>query len=277
MSSSLLAIGLLTSGALGFVVGGKPSLFTGNSAKSQTDRAQEVMDLLYPLAVAFFAGFVFSTLVPHALFHSRGSILAFLAGVVIMAGLSKLVFKRDPCCEGGHDHRGFGAMSLLAMSVCSLNDGVLIGILDPLWLSGLNLGMIVHKITSSFAIAQVLRRSRFQGSGLAAFGVVYTLVSPVALLAARTPWVQSHADSELILGFSAGLLTYVTLANLVPHARSIVKRRPRSAYGFAAAFLVSVSLGFWHSALHHRLDSRAGLEGKPNQGASSQDSGGNSP
>ena len=98
MSTNLLALGLLTSGALGFLVGGKPSIFTGNSTKGHADRAQEVMDLLYPLAVAFFAGFVFSTLVPHALFHSRGSILAFLAGVGVMAGLSKLVFKRDPCC-----------------------------------------------------------------------------------------------------------------------------------------------------------------------------------
>ncbi len=255
MSASALSIGLLTSGTLGFTLGAKPSLFSGRRGPGSEAKTQERVDLLYPLAVAFFAGFVFSTLVPHALFHSRGSLVAFALGLAIMAGLSKLVFKRDPCCETGHDHRGFGATSLIAMSVCSLNDGFLIGLLDPAWLSGLNLGMMVHKITSSFAIAQVLRRTRYQGWGLAAFGIVYTLVSPVALLAVHTSWARALPDSEVVLAFSAGLLTYVTLTSLVPHARTILMRRPRALYGVAAAFLVSVCLGFWHTALHHRMES----------------------
>jgi zinc transporter ZupT len=259
MSAAILSTGLLVSGSLGFMLGAKPSLFAGRPGPGQAERTQQAIDLLYPLAVAFFAGFVFSTLVPHALTHSRGSILAFVGGAAVMAGLSKLVFKRDPCCEGGHDHRGFGAMSLVAMSVCSLNDGLLIGLLDPSWFSGLNLGMVVHKITSSFAIAQVLRRSRFRGAGLAAFGTAYTLVSPAALLAVHGSWVKHLPDGETVMAFSAGLLTYVTLVNLAPHARAIIRRRPRAAYGFVAAFLVSVSLGFWHTALHHHLEAGESL------------------
>jgi zinc transporter ZupT len=176
-------------------------------------------------------------------------------GVVAMAILSKLVFKRDPCCEVGHEHRGLGFMSLLAMSVCSVNDGLLIGLLDPVWFSGLNLGMVLHKITSSFAIAQVLRRSRFSNVGLAVFGIAYILISPVALLVVQGNWIKNLPDSEIILGFSAGLLTYVTLVNLLPQARLILQRRPRASYGFAAAFLISIGLGFWHSALHERLES----------------------
>lgn len=260
MHGNALALGLLISGGLGFALGARPSwlirLFRKRNGGTDGNEAQDVIDYLYPLAVAFFTGFVFSTLVPDALTHSRASLIGFGAGVSAMAILSRLVFKRDPCCETGHDHRGFGAMSLAAMAVCSLNDGLLIGLLVPPWFSGLNLGMLVHKISSSFAIAQVLKRTRFRGPGLAAFGAVYTLISPMAYLAAKGPWVAALPDSEPLLAFSAGLLAYVTLASLVPHARGIIRRRPRTAYGFAAAFLVSVSLGMWHTDLHRKLETR---------------------
>jgi zinc transporter ZupT len=258
MSGIALPLGLLLSGTLGFAVGAKPALLFRliplRKAAPGRDQAQDVLDYLYPLAVAFFSGFVFSTLVPDALSHSRGTVAAFLAGIAAMGLLSRYVFKGDPCCETGHDHRGLGVASLAAMAVCSLNDGLVIGLLDPSWLSGLNLGMLVHKVSSSFAIVQVLKRTRFQGKGLAAFGIIYTLISPASYLAAQSAWVRGLPDSELLLAFSAGLLAYVTLVNLVPHARAIIRRRPRTAYGFAAAFLVSVSLGFWHTALHHKMD-----------------------
>ncbi len=258
MDGIALPLGLLISGALGFGLGARPSalfrLFRKRDGQTGRDDAQDVIDYLYPLAVAFFAGFVFSTLVPDALSHSKGSLAAFVAGISVMALLSRFVFKRDPCCETGHDHRGFGIMSLAAMAVCSLNDGLLIGLLGPSWFSGLNLGMLVHKISSSFAIVQVLKRTGFRGPGLAAFGIGYTLISPAAYLIAGSPWVRGMPDSELLLAFSAGLLAYVTLVSLVPHARAIIRRRPRTAYGFAAAFLVSVLLGFWHTALHHKMD-----------------------
>lgn len=254
MLSWLLALGLLVSGGLGFALGAKPAFAKKASDKQGGDRNQLLMDFLYPLAVAFFAGFVFSTLVPDALTHSKGTLVAFVVGIVVMAALSKLVFKRDPCCEAGHDHRGFGAMSLIAMSVCSLNDGMIIGLLNPVWYSGLNLGMIVHKVSSSFAIAQVLTRTNYKGKGLIGFGIVYTLISPLALFLVNTTFIKTMPNNEAILAFSAGLLTYVTLTSLVPHARDIVKRQPRALFGVAVAFLVSVTLGFWHTALHKKMD-----------------------
>jgi zinc transporter ZupT len=257
MSGNFLAVGLLVSGALGFLLGAQPErllrLVRPSSSANGGAGAQDLIDFLYPLAVAFFAGFVFSTLVPDALTHSKGSFLALAGGFAVMGLLTKFVFKRDPCCEVGHDHKGFGAMSLVAMAVCSLNDGLLIGLLDPDWFSGLNVGMLIHKVTSSFAIAQVLKQTRYRGIGLAAFGAVYTLISPVSFLFARGPLAQGLPDPELVLAFSAGLLAYVTVTSLVPHARGIIKRRPRTAYGFAFAFVVSVTLGFWHTALHERM------------------------
>ncbi len=260
MPGSGLAIGLLFSGALGFFLGARPDhlvrLFRSTdpaSGRASLD-AKDIIDFLYPLAVAFFAGFVFSTLVPDALTHSSASFLAFAGGVAVMGLLSRFVFKRDPCCEAGHDHRGFGAMSLVAMAFCSLNDGILIGLLDPEWFSGLNIGMIIHKVTSSFAIAQVLKATRFRGRGLAVFGAGYTLISPASFLFAQGPLARNLPDVEDVLAFSAGLLAYVTVTSLIPHARAIIKRRPKTAYGFVMAFLLSISLGFWHTALHKRME-----------------------
>lgn len=253
MYSTVLSIGLFAGGALGFLMGAKPEVVLclhPEARKHAAHRAAAAVELLYPLAAAFFAGFVFSTLVPDALMHSRGTLAAFAAGVAVMGVLSKFVLKRDPCCEGGHDHRGLGAVSLAAMAVCSINDGLLLGLLQPAWNSGLNLGMLLHKITSSFAIAQVLIRSGHRGPGLAAFGIAYVLVSPAALIATDMPWTHSLPGGEIVMGFSAGLLAYVTLASLAPHAGGILRRRPKAIFGFAAALLLSLGIGFWHRALH---------------------------
>lgn len=256
MIAVLLSFGLLAGGTLGFLAGIRPDLLLGgpNPGDPRTSaRAREAMEMLYPLAAAFFAGFVFSTLVPEALLHSRGTLAAFAAGAAGMGLLSRLVLKRDPCCEGGHDHKGLGAMSLVAMAVCSVNDGLLLGWAQPSWHSGLNLGLLLHKVTSSFAIAQLLLRGGYRGFPLAAFGAAYALVSPVALLAAG-PAARGLPGLEIALGFSAGILAYVTLASLVPHAGGILLRRPKVRLGFALALLLSLGIGVWHRAMHGRAE-----------------------
>ncbi len=257
MLNVVLASGLVVSGGIGFVLGADPSLLAGRGSSAHPEKVRRVVDTLYPLAVAFFAGFVLSTLAPHALMHSRHSLLAFACGALVMAILSKWIFKRDPCCETGHDHHGFGAVSVLAMAVCSLNDGILIGLLNPVWYAGLNLGMMVHKITSSFAIAQLLRQTKYRGLSLAGAGLAYTLVSPVALALVQFGPLAHFTETDTLLAFSAGLLTYVTLGSLVPHAYRIVRRRPRTIIGFAAAFAISVGLGFWHTSLHREFDAES--------------------
>lgn len=258
MLSLLLSLGLLAGGMLGFILGAGPGRFRRDRPRFRPVAAATAsasrMELLYPLAAAFFAGFVFSTLVPEALSHSRSSIAALAAGALGMAVLSRKVLKRDPCCEGTHDanqdHKGLGAVSLAAMAVCSVNDGLLLGLLQPSWLSGLNLGMLLHKVTSSFAIAQVLVRGGYRGGSLAAFGAAYALVSPAVLMASGLPGFGSLPGMDLLMAFSGGILAYVTVASLAPHAGGILRRRPKAAIGFAAALLLSLAIGFRHRALH---------------------------
>ena len=128
---------------------GSPSVLPGHRQLRLRRGPGDTLDYLYPLAAAFFAGFVFTTLVPDALLHSWGTLAAFAGGAGGMALLSRHVLKRDPCCEGGHDHKGvhkgLGALSLVAMAMCSVNDGLLIGLAQPAWHSGLNLGMFLTR------------------------------------------------------------------------------------------------------------------------------------
>lgn len=255
MASLTLSLGLLAGGGLGFLLGARPEVVLclhPEAKRDARDRAQAAIDLLYPLAAAFFAGFVFSTLVPEALTHSRGTLTAFALGLAGMAFLSRKVLKRDPCCEDTHDHGGIGIASLAAMAVCSVNDGFLLGLLQPSFASGLNLGMLLHKISSSFAIAQVLMRSGIRGPALVACGAAYVAVSPAAFHAAAWPNTADWPGSPLVTGFSAGILAYVALASLVPHAGSILRRRPRALAGFGAALALALGLGFWHRALHEK-------------------------
>lgn len=259
MLSLALPAGLILSGLLGFLLGARPEiLFRFRSG----ERARDAVELLYPLAAAFFAGYVFSTLVPDALLHSRGTLAAFLAGAAGMGVLSRFLLKRDPCCEGGHDHRGLSLVSLVAMSICSVNDGMLLGLLQPSWHSGLNLGMILHKVTSSFAIAQVLVRSGHRGPGLALSGFGYVLVSPAAYAATGLPVLRGLPGGDLATGFGAGILAYAAMAGLAPHAGAILRRRPKALFGAAAALLLSIGIGFWHRSLHsHGARAEHGSEG----------------
>lgn len=287
MLVAFLSLGLLFGGVLGFLLGARPgsrSAVAGSTARSRpafagrSGRARiafpprpagahpgaavgalrqpralaptrDSLDFLYPLAAAFFAGFVFTTLVTDALTHSHGTLAAFAAGAIGMAVLSRYVIKRDPCCEGGHDHKGLSGLSLVAMAVCSVNDGLLLGLAQPAWLSGLNLGMFLHKVTSSFAIAQVMLRGGHRGAGLYAFGAAYALVSPAAMLGAESA-ARFLPGMEMALAFSAGILAYVSLSSLVPHAGGILRRRPSARLGFAAALLLSLGLGLWHRGMH---------------------------
>jgi hypothetical protein len=114
--------------------------------------------------------------------------------------------------------------------------------------------MVIHKVTSSFAIAQVLKQTRFRGPGLYAFGAFSVAISPVAFAAARSEAIRTFPQSELVLAFSAGLLAWVAVGSLLPHAWGILRRRPRAAIGFVLALGVAISLGFVHTSLHRRME-----------------------
>ncbi|HEX2612721.1 MAG TPA: hypothetical protein VHO02_03900, partial [Fibrobacteria bacterium] len=219
-----------------------------------------VLGYLYPVTVAFFLGYLATTLVPHAVLGGgKVPVLAFVVGAALMALLSRKVLRRDPCCETGHDHDPIGWTFFLALSVCAVNDGLLIGLLNPPWLSGLNLGMVLHKVTSSFALALALGHWNYRGARLTLLGLVNGLISPLlffvgaglrgALGANGAEGAESlHLDG--VLAFSAGVLVYTVITGMLPHSRKLMARKPGAWAGFLFALAVSVALGWAHRAMH---------------------------
>jgi zinc transporter ZupT len=253
MSSIWLPLGLALSSWVGFLLGTLP--FRIRSSHHDHDLEHEiessVLDYLYPITVAFFLGYLASTLIPHALFEGESvPLFSFVAGVALMAVLSRKVLKKDPCCETGHDHEPIGWAFFIALAVCAVNDGVLIGLIDPPWMSGLNLGMLIHKVTSSFALALALGHWSYKGSRLFWLGLINGLISPVLYFVGQGLKDQSAIPFDSLLGLSAGVLVYTVFAGMIPHSRQMLKRKPAAWIGFLAAFGASVWLGFAHRGFH---------------------------
>lgn len=253
MYSLWLPLGLALGSWVGFLLGTLP--FRIRSSHHDHDLEHEiessVLDYLYPITVAFFLGYLASTLIPHALFEGESiPVFSFMAGVVLMAVLSRKVLKKDPCCETGHDHEPIGWAFFIALAVCAVNDGVLLGLIDPPWLSGLNFGMLIHKVTSSFALALALGHWNYRGARLAWLGFINGLISPALFFVGLALKGQSMLPFDSLLGLSAGVLVYTVLTGMLPHSRQMLKRKPAAWIGFLVALGAAVWLGMLHRGFH---------------------------
>ena len=253
MSSFWLPFGLALSSWAGFALGTLPFRIRSSHHDHEHDAELEssLSGYLYQVTVALFLGYLATTLVPHALFGGgKVPLLAFAAGAALMAFLTRKVLHRDPCCETGHNHDPIGWAFFIALSVCAVNDGLLIGLLNPPWLSGLNLGMVLHKITSSFALALALGHWNYRGARLTLLGLINGLISPLLFIvgAALRGHDVPHLDGMLAL--SAGVLVYTVVTGMLPHSRKLMARKPGAWAGFFAALAVSLALGWVHRAMH---------------------------
>jgi zinc transporter ZupT len=239
----MLPSGLFLFAILGFLLGAWP-LFAARKGR------EPLVDFLYPAALALFLGYLLVVLLPHALLESWEMGVGFGAGIGVMAWLTRKVWKRDPCCESGHDHHPFGWSTFAALGFCSINDGLLIGLLQPEWGSGLFLGMVLHKLTSSFALAHSLARWGFGRPSWIALGVIHALISPVAYALGAEYRVSEIPGLSLAMAFSSGLLIYAVAAGMWPHSRQLLKKNPWAWIGFAGALGLSLALSVGHESLH---------------------------
>jgi zinc transporter ZupT len=257
MSNLWLPAGLALSSWAGFALGTLP--FRVRSSHDSHDLAEatesSVTGYLYPVTVAFFVGYLAVMAVPHA--QNLGSpgewlvpLLSLAAGAGVMAFLARRVFRRDPCCETGHKHDPIGWAFFAALAVCAVNDGLLIGLIDPPWFSGLNLGMVVHKVTSSFALALALGHWHYRGRRLFLLGLVNGLISPVLYYVGSGLRHFESLSLEALLGFSLGVLLYTVCAGMLPHSGQMLKRKPAAWMGFMAALMIAVGLGLLHRSYH---------------------------
>ncbi len=253
MSAIWLPLGLALSSWAGFALGTLPFRIRSSHHDHELEGEIEssVLGYLYPVTVALFLGYLATTLVPHAVLGGgKIPLLAFVAGAGLMALLTRKVLKRDPCCETGHDHDPIGWAFFLALAVCAVNDGLLIGLLNPPWLSGLNLGMVLHKVTSSFALALALGHWNYRGGRLALLGIANGLISPLLFFVGAGLRGSEAPHLDGLLALSAGVLVYTVVTGMLPHSRKLMARTPLAWAGFLAALALSVALGLAHRAMH---------------------------
>ena len=198
--------------------------------------------MLYRLGVAFAAGTLLTLtlahVLPEALAAASQAGTLFVVGFVVMMLLQQHVLEADPCC--GHQLGRHAALpSFLAMSLCSFNDGILVyadaerGFASPLvW------AMVLHKITSSFALVVLLREvATLSTLTRATLFTVFVLVTPLAMVLASELAAMAPVMPYL-LALSGGALFYVIGSSLVPR----VEHGARVGKAVLTAFLAGVLL-----------------------------------
>lgn len=179
-------------------------------------------------------------------------------GFIAMMFWVDKVTQNDPCCEAGHDPHPISLASLFAMSICSLNDGLLLALAAPVWYAGIFFGMLLHKVTSQFALTELLiRAKKLPGSPLG-WSIGYALLTPLVFVACASigpsfasPLMKRYAFAfDAALGFSAGILLYTLWSGMLPHSRRVVKERPWALAVFVVALAVAIFLGLGHHQLH---------------------------
>lgn len=213
---------------------------------------------VYSLGVAFAAGTLLTMILvhvlPEAMAESAHAPIMFVLGFVGMLLLHQHVLRADPCC--GHEHaQHAGFPSFLALTLCSLNDGILLsGEADLGLRSPLLWAMAIHECNAGFALFVLLRETAGPGAHWTSrwYLLVFALTAPLTMLflsGLEQPWIP------YLLAFSAGSLLYVVAGSLVPRVEHVAREgRAPVITAFLVAVLVNVGLHLWNPHDHDAHD-----------------------
>ena len=144
-------------------------------------------DVLMALAVSFATGtllaIILGHVIPETAINARTHDIAYyiVGGFVLMMVFNHYIFENDPCCdhEGDHGHAGdteeghnhrLGLATIGAMTVCTVNDGILLGNVQNMTLATpLLWAMIGHKLTAAFGLYTMVRVCVREKSKMSAF------------------------------------------------------------------------------------------------------------
>lgn len=209
---------------------------------------------LLAAGTAFAAGIllpaIFIHMLPEAMARSELASVLFVLGFVGMLLLSQHVLKTDPCCDHEHAQHA-GLPSYVALALCSVNDGLIMGADVECGFASTTLwAMVLHKVSSSFALVMLLASFGYQ---------VHRLAGVLALVAfaAITPATMVLATQvEAILPYTAILQALASGAMLYAIAETMLPRMEHAARdrGSAAlpAFLIAVLLSIAIEKLGHQ-------------------------
>ena len=173
------------------------------------------------------------------------AVLGFWAGVLFLLLLDRVL----PCLSASPGH---SAMQVLAVTLHNLPEGMAVGAVAAAWLRGgagvtaagmlaLSLGIAIQNFPEGAIISMPLRAEGLDRGRAFACGVLSGAVEPIGALATVALSAFVVPLLPYLLGFAAGAMAYVVVAELIPGMQA----EPRAALGtlaFALGFTLMMSL-----------------------------------
>jgi zinc transporter ZupT len=204
-------------------------------------------DILMAISVSFATGtllaIILGHVIPETLIQNNHDIPYYLVtGFIVMMICNHYIFENDPCCDhdGDHGHAGdtdeghnhkLGLATIGAMTVCTVNDGILLGHQAELTLNTpLLWAMVGHKLTAAFGLYTMVKVCVSKKSKLSAFFLfLFVVLTPVVYAITSSNVLEiSTVVMDRILALSAGIVLYVISVNLIPRCNELGHKFPKA-------------------------------------------------
>ena len=221
---------------------------------SKIKLSQKKEDFIFIICGAIFLSYTIG-LCFHAIKseHSLPNLGLIALGCTIMFILNRLVLKKQPCCSNGFITTEWGLLSLASISLCSINDGIILYFSNSSVFSLFIIGFIFHKFITSFLIARIIYTCQVHHNLQKLLGVLILLATPIAYfvthLIVNRPHTHEHEThlGEYTLAFSTGVLLYVTISGIYPRIHRYFKTQKLQLLFAATIFIVTFFAGSLHS------------------------------
>lgn len=226
-------------------------------------RRDSLMAMSLSFATGTLLAIVLGHVIPDTLKHVQDDTLPYyiVGGFVLMLIFNHYIFENDPCCdhEGDHGHAGdteeghnhkLGLATIGAMTVCTVNDGILLGTAKELSMgSALLWAMVGHKLTAAFGLYTMVKVCVKEKSKASAFFLfLFVVLTPVVygLTASGYGFPENVMPRALCL--SSGVVLYVIAVNLIPRCNELGHRFPRTV---VISLILGIVSTFYFAFLEH--------------------------
>lgn len=206
--------------------------------------------------VSFSAGVLIATafvhILPEVVENSDPHLMGFgiLGGFLFLFVLEKFIMIH-PCEESHCEFHQFGLSAFIGISLHSMFDGMAMGssFLDEHLARPVFFAIIVHKMPSAFALASLLKASRWSNRRILIHLVFFSLIIPVtALVTANFLFTLPKSYGSFAMNFSLGSFLYIATSDFLPeiHRRHDQKMKNFVAFLLGVGVMVLIAGGHVH-------------------------------
>lgn len=201
--------------------------------------------------VSFSAGIMMATaflhMMPDTIERANPHIIGpcILGSFVFLFLLEKFVMIH-PCEESHCDYHTIGLASFAGMITHTFFDGLALGsaMLVPKLGPIVFIAIMAHKIPSSFALASILKKARWQNSSIVLFLLFFSLTIPAGAFCSLTFLSSVGEDiTGVALALSLGAFLYVATSDFLPDVHRHEEHRLRNLlYFFAGIAVIAITV-----------------------------------